>query len=72
MKFVLVVITVFSSSGGLDSETAFQEFATLAACERAATGIREGVDGVSGTLGREVIAQCHALGDASKGTGSSR
>lgn len=62
MKFVLVVITVFSSTSGLDSETAFQEFATEAACEQAAEAIRRGVNGVSGTLGREVVAQCHPLG----------
>jgi hypothetical protein len=72
MKFVLVIITVFSSSGGLESETAFQEFETKAACERAAEGIRRGVDGVSGTLGREVITQCHALGKVSSGSGRSQ
>ncbi len=64
MTHVLVLITVFSSSAGLHSQTAFQEFASLAACEQAAEGIRRGVAAVSGTLGREVIAQCHALGKA--------
>ena len=62
MTHVLVLITVFSSSSGLVSNTAFQEFASLKACERAAERIRQDVDRVSGTLGREVIAQCHELG----------
>lgn len=62
MSYVLVLITVFSSSGGLHSQTAFQEFASREACERAASAIRQEVDTVSGTLGREVVAQCHPLG----------
>ena len=64
MTYVLVLITVFSSSNGLVSNTAFQEFASLDACERAAESIRRDVDRISGTLGREAIAQCHALGNA--------
>jgi hypothetical protein len=62
VTYVLVLITVFSSNAGLHSQTAFQEFATRDACEQAAAAIREGVSGLSGTLGREVIAQCHPLG----------
>lgn len=64
MTYVLILITVFSASSGLHSSTAFQEFNTLEACQQAAEGIRREVNQVSGTLGREVIAQCHALGKA--------
>jgi hypothetical protein len=62
MSYVLVLITVFSASGAVDSNTAFQEFASRQACERAADEIRRGVSQLAGTLGRDVIAQCHALG----------
>ena len=62
MSYVLVLITVFSTSGGVHSQSAFQEFATREACERAAEAIRREVNAVKGTLGREVIAQCHPLG----------
>ena len=72
MTHVLVLITVFSSSSGLVSDTAFQEFASLKACERAAQSIRRDVDQVSGTLGREVIAQCHALGNARENANAHR
>ena len=67
MKYVLVIITVFSSSGGLDTETAFQEFHTREACERAAEGVREDVAGVAGTLGREIVARCFPLGRPARG-----
>lgn len=70
MTHVLVLITVFSFSSGLVSNTAFQEFASRQACGRAAESIRRDVDQVSGTLGREVIAQCHALGKARGNTNS--
>ena len=62
MTHVLILITVFSGEGGVHSQTRFQEFASLEACQRAAASIREAVDRMPGTLGRDVIAQCHALG----------
>ena len=61
MQYVLVLITVFSASNGVHSQTRFQEFANRDACERAAEQIRAGVDNLKGTLGRSVIAQCHRL-----------
>ena len=62
MKYVLVLITVFSTQSGVDSKTAFQEFASREACEHAAEAIRKGIDEMKGTLGRDVVAQCHPLG----------
>ena len=64
MKYVLVLITVFSGEAGVDSETAFQEFESREACERAADAVRSSVNDMKGTLGRDVIAQCHPLGKA--------
>ncbi len=66
MTHVLVLITVFTSASGVHSQTAFKEFADREACEQAAAAIRQGVVGVSGTLGREVIAQCHPLGSTQR------
>lgn len=64
MKYVLVLITVFSGGAGVDGETAFQEFESREACERAADAVRNGVNEMKGTLGRDVVAQCHPLGKA--------
>ena len=61
MSYVLILITVFSISNGVHSQTRLQEFASKAACEQAATSIREAVVKMKGTLGRDVIAQCHPL-----------
>ena len=62
MTHVLILITVFSTGGGVHSQTRFQEFASLDACRRAAESIRRAVTEMPGTLGREVIAECHPLG----------
>jgi hypothetical protein len=61
MTHVLVLITVFTASNGVHSQTRFQEFASKPACEVAAAAIRDAMTQMEGTLGRKVIAQCHAL-----------
>ena len=61
VTYVLVLITVFSASNGVHSQTQFQEFANRTACEEAAKSIRAAVTNLKGTLGRDVIAQCHRL-----------
>lgn len=60
MSYVLVLITVFSSAAGVHSQTAFHEFASQGACERAAEEIRTAVTSMKGTMGRTVIARCQA------------
>ena len=60
MTHVLVLITIFSSSAGLHSQTGFQEFETRAACEQAARSVRDAISGMKGVVGRDVVAQCHA------------
>ena len=54
MKYVLVLITVFSTASGVDGETAFQEFDSREACERAAQAVRNGVNAMQGTIGRDL------------------
>ena len=61
MNYVLMLITIFTATNGVHSETRFQEFGNRAACEKAATTIESSVVNMKGTLGREVIVQCHAL-----------
>lgn len=61
MTHVLVLITVFSVSNGVHSQTRFQEFGSGPACEAAAQALRDGMRDLKGTMGRKVIAQCHSL-----------
>ena len=61
MSYVLVLITVFNAANAVHSQTGFQEFGSREACERAAERIRTEVLQLKGTLGREVLAQCHPL-----------
>ena len=61
MSYVLILITVFSASNGVHSQTSYQEFASKAACEQAASAVVDAMRELKGTLGRDVIAQCHAL-----------
>ena len=61
MSYVLILITVFSASNAVHSQTHTQEFESKAACEQAAARILAAVDSMKGTVGRDVIAQCHAL-----------
>jgi hypothetical protein len=58
MSYVLVVITVFSTTAGVASDTRFEEFGSRAACERAEQGIRAGIQAIPGTLAREVVTAC--------------
>ena len=60
--YVLVVITVLTSSSGVATDTRFQEFNTKAACEAARDGISAGVRGLDGTLGRDVYTACYPKG----------
>ncbi|MCP5155147.1 MAG: hypothetical protein H6983_13330 [Ectothiorhodospiraceae bacterium] len=62
MSWVLVVITVFTTSSGVSTETRFHDFATSAACEAAAAGISAGVGGMKGTIGRDVFTACYPKG----------
>lgn len=59
MAYVLVVITVFSTAGGIATDTRFQEFSTRAACETAQNGIEDGVATMKGTMGRELFVACY-------------
>ena len=59
MPWVLIVITVFSTSAGVSTQTAFQQFTTQSACERARDGVTNGIDHMKGTLGRDVFAACY-------------
>ncbi len=60
--FVLIVITVLTSSSGIASDTRFHEFSSEAACHAARDGISAGVQGLGGTLGRGVFAACYRKG----------
>ena len=59
MPYVLIVIAVFSSTGGVSSNTEFYEFANEQSCETARDGIQSGVLRLKGTLGREVFTACY-------------
>ncbi len=61
MSYVLVLITVFSASNAVHSQTRLQEFESKTACEQAAASILAAVDKMKSNVGRDVIAQCHAL-----------
>ena len=58
--YVLVVVTVFTSSAGLATDTRFHEFDSKSACNVARDGIVAGIDKLHGTLGRTVYAHCFA------------
>lgn len=62
MIHVLVVVTVFSTTSGISTYTAFQEFTNSAACEQARAGIVDGIDRMKGTIGRHVFADCYPKG----------
>ncbi len=62
MPYVLVVITVFSSSAGVASDTRFHEFSSRTACESARVEVERGVREMKGTLGRELFAACFPRG----------
>jgi len=62
MIYVLAIVTVFSTSQGIATDTRFHEFASRAACETARNGIRQGVSGINGQMGREVFADCFEKG----------
>jgi hypothetical protein len=62
MAYVLVVITVFSSSGGIATNTSFHEFLTESACESAREGIDAGMRDTKGTMAREIITGCYRKG----------
>ena len=59
MSYLLVVITVLYTGGGVTSDTTFQEFLTESACKKAQVGIEQGVLTMKGTVGREVFAECY-------------
>lgn len=63
MIYVLVVITVFSTSAGVSTNTRFQGFHTRAACETARKGIEGGVTNMKGNVGREVFTACYPSGE---------
>ncbi len=60
MSYVLVMVVVFASAGGVTSDTRALEFDNRQACETARMGIEEGVLALKGTLGRQVFAACYA------------
>jgi len=63
MSYVLVVITVFTMTGSVATDTRFHEFDTREACERAREGIEQGFAGtIKGDMGREFFAACYAKG----------
>lgn len=59
MIYVLVVVTVFTASGSVATQTRFHEFSSHAACEVARVGIGKGVLQMKGTMGRELFAACY-------------
>ena len=62
MAYVLVVITIFSTTNGIATDTRFQEFASRAACEAARGGLEDWAGRLKGTMGRELHAACYAKG----------
>ncbi|MEM7405761.1 MAG: hypothetical protein AAF458_10745 [Pseudomonadota bacterium] len=60
--YILVVITIITSSTGVATDTRFQEFDNRPACEAARDGIVAGVNRIKGTVGRDVYAACYAKG----------
>ena len=62
MIHVLIVITVFTSTSGVTSNTRFQEFNTLAACERARDGVESWARDLKGPLSRNIFAACYPKG----------
>jgi len=62
MIYVLVVITVFTTTAGVGTETRFQEFAGREACESARQDIEQGLAQMKGTMGREWFTACYPKG----------
>ena len=62
MSYILVIVTVVFSGGGIASDTRFQEFANENACETGRAGLEQGLLSMKGTMGREVFAACYPRG----------
>lgn len=62
MAHVLLIITIFTTSQGIASDTRFHEFANQGACEAARADVVRGVSGIEGQIGRDVYAACYAKG----------
>ncbi|MCH9672856.1 MAG: hypothetical protein K0U93_15575 [Gammaproteobacteria bacterium] len=62
MLYVLVVITIFTNSAGIATDTRFQEFGSKQACLTAKNTLEKGVYATKGEFGREVFADCFAKG----------
>jgi len=58
--YVLIVITAFSTTNAIATDTRFQEFDTERACLAARDGIRQWFATAKGSMGREVYAECRA------------
>ncbi len=59
MDYVLIIITVFTMTGSVATDTRFQEFQTRESCERARQGIEQGFGGaIKGDMGRELFTAC--------------
>jgi hypothetical protein len=56
--YVLIVITVFSTTNSIATDTRFQEFDSERACMAARDGIRQWFAVAKGAMGREVYAEC--------------
>ena len=59
MSYVLVIVVVFSSAAGVATDTRTVEFDNEAACQRAQTGVEQGVLNIKGTLGRQLFVDCY-------------
>ena len=62
MPYVLIIITVFTTTQGIASDTRFGEFDNRAACEAARADVERNVRSMPGQVGREVVAACYAKG----------
>ena len=62
MVHVLIVITVFTSTSGVTSDTRFQEFNTHAACESARADVESWARDLKGPLSRQIFARCYPKG----------
>jgi hypothetical protein len=60
LNYVLVMVVVFASAGGVATDTKTVEFDNRDACEVARIGIEDGILELKGTLGRQVFAACYA------------
>lgn len=62
MTYVLVVISLFTATNAVATQTRFQEFDTQAACEAARAGIDAWLGSLKGATGRWVFAACYPKG----------